>query len=381
MRIIFHLDLDAFFVSVERIINPDLEGKPVIVGADPNGRGVVSACSYEAREYGLHSAMPIGQAYKLCPHGIYLHGHYKEYERYSEAVEKILMKYAPILEQASIDEFYMDFTGTTKIYGNILSFAERLQREIWDLLGLPCSIGIGTNKTIAKIASDCYKPKGITYVIPGLEKEFLANMPLETIPGVGKVTIKHFNEKGFYKIKDITSIPKEYFSVTFGKSGVDIWDKANGYGNNILSITHTRKSLSKETTFDTDVIDKKKLEQTLFELSGKVCQLLRNEDWVASTITLKLRYTDFITITRAKTLRSATDSDDIIYSTILRLFRTEYTRRVGIRLLGISLSNLREYVEQDPIFEDTEVMKKRMYRAVSKIRDKFGFESIIVGKF
>jgi DNA polymerase-4 len=381
MRIIFHLDLDAFFVSVERIINPDLEGKPVIVGADPNGRGVVAACSYEAREYGLHSAMPIGQAYKLCPHGTYLHGHYEEYERYSEAVKNILTKYAPIIEQASIDEFYMDFTGTEKIYGNMLNFASKLQKEIWDLLSLPCSIGIGTNKTIAKIASDCYKPKGITYVMPGLEKEFLANMPLETIPGVGKVTIKHFNEKGFFKIKDVTKIPKEYFSVTFGKLGIDIWDKANGNGNNVLSITHTRKSLSKETTFDEDVTDKKILEKTLFELSGKVCHLLRNEDWVASTITLKLRYTDFVTVTRSKTLKTSTDSDDIIYSTILRLFKAEYTRRVGVRLLGISLSNLHEYIEHDTIFEDIELMKKKMYRAVSKIRDKFGFESIMVGKF
>ncbi len=380
MRTIFHLDLDAFFVSVERIINPDLENKPVIVGADPNGRGVVAACSYEARKFGVHSAMPIGQAYKLCPHGTYLHGHYSEYEKYSDAVAKILNKYAPIVEQASIDEFYMDFTGTNKIYGNMLVFAEKLQNEIWQLLQLPCSIGIGTNKTIAKIASDCYKPKGITYVVPGFEKEFLANMPIEVIPGVGKATLKLLNEKGFYKIKEITNIPQDYFFTTFGKIGIDIWEKANGNGNNILSITHKRKSLSKETTFDADVLEKDKLEKTLFEITEKVCQLLRNEDLVASTITLKLRYTDFVTVTRSKTLNKKTDSDDIIYSTALRLFNSCYTRRVAVRLIGISLSNLSDYTEYDTIFENLEVNKNKVYRAVSKIRDKYGFESIFVGK-
>lgn len=379
MRTIFHLDLDAFFVSVERIIDPNLEGKPVIVGADPNGRGVISACSYEAREYGLHSAMPIRQAYKLCPNGIYLHGHHNEYGRYSEAVEAVLQNYAPVIEQASVDEFYMDFTGCSKIYGNLVLFAGKLQKEIWDKLGLPCSIGIGTNKTVAKIASDCLKPKGITYVLPGMEKEFLAKMPLETIPGVGKITLQQFNNKGFYLIGDITKLPSDYFAVTFGKLGIDIWNKANGRGTEFLTVAHTRKSMSKEHTFDTDVIDKEKIENTLFEICGKVCQYLRDEDWEASTIGLKLRYSDFTTITRAKTIR-ATDADDIVYNTVLRLFRNAYTRRVGVRLIGVHLTNFSEYSEHEMLFEDKEQTKKKLYRAVSKIRDKFGFESINVGK-
>lgn len=379
MRTIFHLDLDAFFVSVERIIDPKLEGKPVIVGADPNGRGVISACSYEAREYGLHSAMPIRQAYKLCPNGVYLHGHHKEYGRYSEAVEAVLQNYAPVIEQASVDEFYMDFTGCSKIYGNLVLFAGKLQKEIWDKLGLPCSIGIGTNKTVAKIASDCLKPKGITYVMPGMEKEFLAKMPLEAIPGVGKITLQQFNNKGFYLIGDITKLPSDYFAVTFGKPGIDIWNKANGHGTEFLTVAHTRKSMSKEHTFDTDVIDKEKIENTLFEICGKVCQYLRDEDWEASTIGLKLRYSDFTTITRAKTIR-ATDADDIVYNTVLRLFRNAYTRRVGVRLIGVHLTNFSEYSEHEMLFEDKEQTKKKLYRAVSKIRDKFGFDSINVGK-
>ena len=204
MRTIFHLDLDAFFVSVERILDPSLNGKPVIVGGDPHGRGVVAACSYEARVYGLHSAMPIRQAFKLCPGGIYLHGHHDEYVRFSRAVKNILTNYAPLIQQASVDEFYMDFTGCRKIYGSMFTFASRLQEEIRRKLSLPCSIGIGSNKTVAKIGSDCMKPMGITYIVPGMEKEFLYHMPVETIPGVGNVMLRELNNKGFYVIGDIT---------------------------------------------------------------------------------------------------------------------------------------------------------------------------------
>ncbi len=265
MRTIFHLDLDAFFVSVERILDPKLNGKPVIVGGDPHGRGVVAACSYEARKYGLHSAMPIRNAFKLCPRGIYLHGHYSEYSRYSKAVKNILSSYAPVIEQASIDEFYMDFTGCEKIYGNFIQFAEKLQKEIWEKLSLPCSIGIGSNKTIAKIGSDCMKPQGITYVVPGLEKEFLAPMPVETIPGVGKITLKELNDKGFYKIGDISKAPQEFFSGAFGKSGIYLWRKANGLGTDFLTIEREQKSISKETTFEKDESNKEVVENTLFE--------------------------------------------------------------------------------------------------------------------
>jgi DNA polymerase IV len=300
MRTIFHLDLDAFFVSVERILNPALNGKPVVVGGDPNGRGVVAACSYEARRYGLHSAMPIRTAFKLCPHGVYLHGHYDEYVRYSDAVKNILSGYAPVIQQASVDEFYMDFTGCRKIYGSLFSFASFLQNEIWEKLNLPCSIGIGSNKTIAKIGSDCMKPKGITYIIPGLEKEFLAPMPVETIPGVGKVLQSDLNSKGIYRIGDITKLPSEYFSAVYGKYGTDLWRKANGEGNEYLSVESGQKSISKESTFNRDITSKDSLFEILFDLTSKVCQNLRDKNWQTSSIHIKLRYSDFKTITRSK---------------------------------------------------------------------------------
>ncbi|NWF90809.1 MAG: DNA polymerase IV [Ignavibacteriaceae bacterium] len=376
MRLIFHLDLDAFFVSVERILNPKLKGKPVIVGGDPKyGRGVVAACSYEARQYGLHSAMPIRTAYRLCPHGIYIHGSHGEYSRFSDAVENILKKYAPIVEQASIDEFYLDMTGCQKIYGSMFSFASFIQKEVWRKLSLPCSIGIGSNKTIAKIASDCMKPMGITYVLPGMEKEFLAPMPVETIPGVGKVTLRDLNSKAIYKICDITNLPQEYFAAAYGKYGIDLWRKANGEGSEYLTIRTAQKSISKETTFDEDITSDDFLKKTLFELSGKICQSIRDYGWVASTVNIKLRYSDFQTLTRARSIKP-TDDDKIIFETAWSLLSKAHTRRVGVRLIGVGLTNFSEYSEQEFLFEDEDIKRKKMFRAVTRIRDKYGFDMI-----
>ncbi len=378
-RIIFHLDLDAFFVSVERILDPSLKGKPVIVGGDPKGRGVVAACSYEAREFGLHSAMPIKQAYRLCPQGIYIHGSLKEYSRFSKGVKKILEDYAPMIEQASIDEFYMDFTGTQKIYGSMIMLGSKIQSEIKRQLGLPSSIGIAGNKTLAKIASDAMKPEGITYIYPGMEKEFLANMPIQVIPGVGRVTLKNLNAKGFFFIKDITKVSQDYFAAAYGKHGIELWEKANGKGNEYLNPPQERKSISKERTFGNDLIDKNEIEETLFGLTEKVCQLLRDRNWLTSTVSIKLRYSDFQTLTRAKSIK-ATDDDKLIFDTAKALFKKAYTRRVGIRLIGIHLSNFSEFSDQEFLFEDAEIKRNKMFKAITKIRDKYGFTSINYGK-
>ncbi len=380
MKTILHLDMDAFFVSVERILDPTLEGKPVIVGGDPHGRGVVAACSYEARKFGLHSAMPIRNAFKLCPQGVYLHGHYKEYVRYSKAVKNLLEKKLPLVQQASVDEFYIDFTGCSGIYGPPLQFTTDLQKEISDKLLLPCSIGIASNKTIAKIASDFKKPKGITYVAPGTEKEFLAPLQIERIPGIGKKTFPILRARGFRTIGDLANSSTDYLSTLLGKFGTDLWEKANGKGNDILTTDHERKSVSKETTFDEDIVGKSQIEDYLFDLTGKVGQLIRNENWQALTISIKLRYSDFETITRAKTLANPTDDDKVIFETARTLFRQAYTRRVGIRLIGIHLSKLNHFFEQELLFEDEELIRKRMLRAVMKIRDKYGFSAIQIGK-
>ena len=380
-RKILHLDLDSFFVSVERILDPSLRGKPVIVGANPAyGRGVVAACSYEAREYGLHSAMPIKQAYRLCPHGVYLHGRHDEYARFSKAVERLLGKYAPQMEQASIDEFYMDFTGTERIYGSLFLFAKKLQSEIEEKLSLPCSIGIGGNKTIAKICSEYAKPEGVTYVFAGMEKDFLAPLPVETMPGVGKVMHRALKDKGFRTIGDIANAPEEYFGAAFGKHGIALWRKANGEGKEYLNPPHKRKSVSKEKTYGKDVSNRKEIEATLFKLTGKVCQTLRNKNRVASTIGVKLRYSDFVTLTREKTIKP-TDDDKTVFETALELFRKADTRRVSVRLIGVRLTNFDEFSEQEELFETEETIRKKMFRAINKIRDKFGYSAINLGGF
>ncbi len=380
MRTIFHVDMDAFFISVERILDPSLEGKAVIVGGDPHGRGVVAACSYEARKYGLHSAMPIRDAFRLCPKGIYLHGHHKEYVRFSRLVRQFLEDKFLLVEQASIDEFYFDFTGCEKIYGHPETFARKLQEEILNKFSLPCSFGIASNRTIAKIASDFRKPLGITYVPAGKEKEFLAPLPIERMPGVGKKTIPVLNARGFKTLNDIANSSTEYLSVLLGKNGIDLWNRANGHGSDILCRDNERKNVSKETTFEEDVVSKTLIEQYIFDLSSKVCQLIRKEEWVASTVSIKLRYSDFETLTRAKTLSHPTDDDKVVYETAVDLFRKAYTRRVAIRLIGVHLSNLNHFYDQEELFEDEEMLRKRLLKVVTKIRDRYGFSSILVGK-
>jgi len=376
---IIHLDLDSFFVSVERILDPSLKGKPVIVGANPEyGRGVVAACSYEAREYGLHSAMPIRQAYRQCPHGVYLQGNHREYSRFSKAVERLLKKYAHKIERGSIDEFYMDFTGTRRIYKSAFVFARQLQTEVEEKLGLPCSIGIGSNKTIAKIASDYAKPKGVTYVLSGMEKDFLAPLPVEVIPGVGKVMKQKLNERGFYLVGDIARVPYGYFAAAFGSVGIDIWEKANGKGSIIVAPPYEQKSISSEHTFLKDEINKGIIEATLFELTAKVGQLLRNKQVFAKNVSVKLRYSDFVTFTRSKQIFQ-TDDDKILFDTAKSLLEKAFTRRVSVRLIGIRLSGFCEAYVQAEIFEDEITARRKLFEAITKIRNKYGYSAIKFG--
>ena len=378
MSLSFHLDLDTFVVSVERILDPSLVGKPVIVGGQPGGRGVVSACSYETRKFGVRSGMPSGKAYKLCPQAIFVRGSHGEYSRYSNMVKDILVKYPPVLQQASVDEFYMDFTGCEKIYGNPMLLAERLLDEIYEKIGLPGSIGIGGNKTIAKICSDFNKPRGITFVPNGTEKEFLAPLPAEVMPGVGKVFIRELHSRGIYTLGDIARMPAEYFASVFGKGGLDIWEKANGKGTEFLAESWERKSISSEQTFRSDISSPAEIEAIMFRLVAKICQQIRDEESMATNIHIKLRYADFSTITRAKQVLPTMD-DKFVYETAVDLFRKAYTRRVGVRLIGVGMSGFVEYHQQQSLFETTEEKREKMMEAINKIRSKFGFESINMG--
>ncbi|HKI78571.1 MAG TPA: DNA polymerase IV [Ignavibacteriaceae bacterium] len=381
MRTIFHLDLDTFFVSVERIIDPSLKGKPVIVGGDPKiGKGVVAACSYEARKYGLHSAMPIKLAYRLCPNGIYLHGSFLEYERYSNMVKKFLTNLSPVIEQASIDEFYMDFTGTVRIYGSPLMLANYITKEIKNKFGLPCSIGIAANKTTAKIACDVSKPEGLIYLSESTAKHFLEQLPVERIPGVGKKTLSKLHSLAIYKIKDITTIPADFFTTTFGKFGLDIWRKANAEGTEYLTPEREQKGMSKEVTFGKDILIEKKIEKVIFQHVSKLCHQLRSENITASTISLKLRYTDFKTLIRSITLREPTNLDHKAYEEAVNLFRKAHTRRIGIRLIGVRFSNFRFFSDQCALFDNRGESLKRMYTAIDRIRKKYDYKVIRIGE-
>ncbi len=375
----FHLDLDAFFISVERILDPQIIGKPVVVGGDPHGRGVVAACSYEAREYGIYSGMPIRKAYQLCPHGIYLRGHYDEYVRYSNVVRRILENKFPLVEQASIDEFYLDFTGCEGIYGHPYFYASRIQGEIKRELGLPCSIGIASNKFVAKVASDYAKPEGITFVVPGREAEFLDPLPVEAMPGVGEVMKRELNDRGFYTIGQIARTPKSYFQMVFGKWGAVMHSHACGEGSNLISIHYEQKSISRETTFQTDTTDFEFVEKTLLELVEDAGNALRAENYMAGTISVKLRYSDFVTVTRAKTISEVTDNDKVIFKVALNLLHKAWTRRVSIRLVGIHLSNFVITTEQEKLFPSLEEKQRRVLRTIDRLKSKYGFEVIRFG--
>lgn len=378
MAIIFHLDLDAFFVSVERILRPELAGKPVIVGADPKGRGVVSACSYEARKFGIHSAMPIKTAYKLCPDGIYLRGDYKNYEKYSKTVRAYLEKFAPEIEQASIDEFYMDFTGCEKIYGDYLNFAGALQSGIYKEFSLPCSIGIAGNKTAAKIAANLNKPGGLVFIVPGEEKKFLENLPVQAIPGVGKKTLKELNYKGFFKIGDIAKAAPEYLFDILGKSGVELWRRANGEGSSKLNEEAINKSVSKEISYQSDEFSEEKIIKSIFELTAKACHNLRLKKLLASTISIKLRYENFSTLTRGKTTEP-TDDEAAIFKITRDLFYQTYQKERGVRLIGVHLSKLVEPSAQDGLFDGENKKRKKYIDAVNELRNKYGYEKIKIG--
>ena len=381
MRMIFHLDLDTFFISVERVMDPSLNGKPVIVGGDPKaGRGVVAACSYEAREFGLHSAMPIRLAYRLCPEGIYLHGNFFEYERYSNMVKKFLTGLAPVIEQASIDEFYMDFTGTQRIYGSPLMLGNYIMKEIKNKFGLPCSIGIAGNKSTAKIACDVGKPEGLIYLSQSAAKDFLGHFPVERIPGVGKKTLAKLHSFAIYKIRDITDISLDFFTAAFGKFGVDIWHKANAEGMEYLTSEREQKGMSKEVTFGKDVLSNRKIEEMIFHQVCKLCHKIREDNLTASTISLKLRYTDFKTLTRSITLREPTNQDHKAYEEVLTLFRKAHTRRIGVRLIGVRLSNFKVSLDQAALFDSRGESMKRMYAAMDRIRRKYYYEVITLGE-
>jgi len=386
LKTIFHVDMDAFFVSVEELSNPSLKGKAVVVGGQRDERGVVSAASYEARKFGVHSAMPLRTAAKLCPHAIFLDGHLDLYREHSQKVRSVLQDFSPAVEMASIDEAYVDMSGTEKLHGPPLKSAHKLHQAMKERTGLNCSIGIGSSRLMAKICSDQAKPNGLLYVLPGSEQSFLAPLDVGKIPGVGKVTRERLNTMGITKVGDLLKAQESVLEDNFGLWGVALAGKARGedaggWFEGEVGEDWKAKSISHEHTFGEDTSNLEKIESTLAHLSELVGRRLREQNFSARTIQLKLRYSDFHTITRAHSLSEPTQMDTEIFNAIRKLFHENWEVGRLIRLLGVHTSNFEDSPEQMNLLADDRREKwKQALSASDRLRDKYGESTIFLAK-
>lgn len=366
-RIIAHFDLDSFFVSVEVLNNPSLKGKPVFVGG--HERGVVAACSYEARKFGIHSGMPSKKALLLCPHAIVVKSTRGEYSRYSRWVTQIIASRAPLFEKASIDEFYLDLTGMDKFF-NPLQWTIDLRQQIIDETKLPISFGMGCNKMIAKMATNEAKPNGYLQVPAGKEKDFLAVLPVNKIPGVGGHTHEILQSIGIRTIGDINLRTREELEERLGKWGVDLWHKSFGMHSGVVTQYHEAKSVSSENTFDENKTDINFLMSEVVRLSEKISYELRQDGKVAGCIAVKIRYPDFETTSRQTTV-PFTCADDEIIPVAKDLFHKLYKKGKPVRLLGVRLSELTNEAIQTNLFDNVE-KKSELYKAIDDVKNRFG---------
>ncbi len=375
-RTILHVDLDAFFVSVELLERPDLRGKPVAVGGRPDQRGVIASASYEARKFGVRSALPTRTAFQLCPTLILLPGRHDLYEQHSRRVMSLLHEITPQIEQISIDEAFLDITGTELRYGAPENLARLLHDRIRDEFGLPCSIGVASNKLVAKIATEQAKPNNIRCVPSGEESAFLAPLPVRALWGVGPKTAEILKGMGVETIGQISTTSHAVLAYRFGKNGADdLLRRAQGIDESPVEEERVARQISQETTFTKDVADAKILRATLLELSENVGRHLRESDLSARTISIKLRYGDFSTFTRQITLPQPTSLDQDIFAHAWSLFEQHWTKR-AIRLIGVAARQLSPTARQLDLFEQQDDRAERLTRAVDDIRHKYGVDSL-----
>jgi DNA polymerase-4 len=382
-RLIFHVDMDAFFVSVEELFDPSLKGKAVVVGGQRDERGVVSAASYEARKFGVHSAMPLRTAAKICPHAVFVNGHPERYRECSEKVYKVLDAFSPQVEMASIDEAYIDMTGTDRLHGPPLKAAHALHQRMKNDTGLNCSVGIGSSRLIAKVSSAQAKPNGVLWIISGEEAKFLAPLDVREIPGVGKVMETHLHALGIKKVGDLARLEDSELEGRFGKWGLALAGKARGqdaggWFDNEVGADLEAKSISHEHTYNEDTADVSQLESTLTRLSEMVGRRLRESNFHARTVQLKLRYKDFTTLTRAHTLPAPTQLDTEIFEAIRALFRKNWKKGIQVRLLGVQASSFTTaQPDQINLLEGNRQQRwKDALAAADRLRDKFGESTV-----
>jgi DNA polymerase-4 len=377
-RKILHIDMDAFYAAVEQHDNPSLRGKPVIVGGDAEKRGVVSAASYEARPYGVHSAMPTSQAKRLCPQGIFLPVRMGRYQEVSERVFEILRVYTPLVEPLSLDESFLDVTGSEKLFGSALKIAKEIKKRIFESTGLTASAGIAPNKFLAKIASDLKKPDGLVEIKPEEVQDFLRDLPISKLWGVGKATEEILKGMGILRVGQLAAYPMETIERKLGKFGRELVALARGEDDRPVVPESEAKSISQEETFTPDLWELETMKKVLLEQSERVAWDLRKQRLKGFTVQLKVRYPDFSLVTRSTTLPSPTDQGIEIYQAALKLLdRTEALPRKA-RLLGVGVSNLRhrDDPEQLSLFHSNRLKVERSTEAVDRIRDKFGPQAI-----
>ena len=380
-RTIFHVDMDAFFVSVEELYEASLKGKAVVVGGRPNERGVVSAASYEARKFGVHSAMPLRTAAKMCPHAVFVDGHPERYREYSAKVYEVLNRFSPKLEMVSIDEAYVDMTGTERLHGPAMRAAHALHSAMKAETQLNCSIGIGASRLIAKICSDQAKPNGVLWVVPGGEMAFLAPLDVRKIPGVGKVMEKRLQEQGIHKVGDLAAREERWLEQNFGALGLALSGKARGldagaWFDNDIGEDVGPRSISHEHTYSHDTDDRQALESTLARLSEMVCRRLREQGLHARTLQLKLRHSDFRTLTRAHTLEQPSSVDSEVLATIRELFRANWNGE-AVRLLGVHASHFDDESEQLELLGTSSHEKwNQALSAADRLRERFGESAV-----
>ncbi len=367
------MDLDTFFVSVERLMDSRLNGKPVLIGGTSD-RGVVASCSYEARAFGVHSAMPMKLARQLCPEAIIIRGNSSSYLKYSDIVSEIVQSAVPVFEKTSIDEFYCDLTGMDRFFG-CLQFASELRQKVIKETGLPISFGLSANKTVSKVATGEAKPNNQMMIQRGNERHFLAPLSIRKIPMVGEKTYQTLRNLGIKEIRTLQEMPVELLRRTLGENGEMIWKKANGIDDSPVIPFHERKSISTERTFDKDTIDVVKLRGLLIAMTENLAYQLRKGDKLTSCVTMKLRYSDFQTQTMQCRI-PFTSADHLLVPKVLELFEKLYQRRVLIRLVGVKFSHLVSGGYQINLFDDTEE-RIGLYQAMDSIRHRFGDRAII----
>ena len=372
--------MDAFFVSVELLDRPELRGKPVVVGGQPDQRGVVSAASYEARKFGIQSAMPLRTAGRLCPHAVFLEPRHRLYSEWSDRVAAILGKYSPVVEMASVDEAYLDLTGTERLFGPPFAAAHSLLREITATTGLPCSAGLAHTRLVAKVASDQAKPRGLLWVPAGSEESFLAPLAVRRIPGIGKVTEAALKTQGIETVAQLASATQEKLEQNFGKWGTALHRKARGGDTYEFFVDAEPKSISHNHTFSFDTGERAALDATLSFLCQKAMKRLRDASLSAATVTLTIRYAGFETITRAHTLREPTHLDPIVFDCIRQLFDRHWDRSRKVRLLGVALSSFTHGGEQLDLLDAGRREKmEKLAQAADSLRDRFGFSKVQFG--